>query len=56
MNSSDLVRIIAIGLALVLVIANLKGRQIGLPDGLRMAALWGLLIVAAAIVFTSLGW
>ncbi|MEL0253329.1 MAG: hypothetical protein VW935_15510 [Novosphingobium sp.] len=56
MDSSDFARIIGIGLALVLVVANLKGRQIGLSEGLRMAALWGFLIVAAALVFSILGW
>lgn len=56
MISSDFARIIGIVLALVLVVANLKGRQIGLSDGLRMAALWGFLIIAATLVFITLGW
>lgn len=54
--SDDIVRIIGIVMALILVMANLRGQRIGLSDGLRMAALWGFLFVAVALVFTMLGW
>lgn len=56
MDNQDLVRIIGIGMALVLVIANLRGQRIGLSDGLRMAALWAFLILATTLVFSVLGW
>mgnify|MGYP001557501772 CR=1 FL=1 len=56
LDNQDLVRIIGIGMALVLVIANLRGQRIGLSEGLRMAALWAFLIVAATLVFSVLGW
>ncbi|MBF9150057.1 hypothetical protein [Novosphingobium jiangmenense] len=56
MDSYDLTRIIGIGMSLILVVASLKGREIGLSDGLRMAALWGFLIIALALVFSVLGW
>lgn len=55
MTGDDVVRIIAIAMALVLVIANLRGKHIGLSGGLRAAALWGFLFIAAALVFTMLG-
>lgn len=56
MDSYDIARIVAIGMSLVLVIAGLKGRAIGLGDGLRMAALWAFVIIAVALVFTVIGW
>jgi hypothetical protein len=56
LDSYDTVRIIGIAMSLILVTAGLKGRGIGLSDGLRMAALWAFLIVAAALVFSTLGW
>lgn len=56
MDSYDLVRILGIGMALVLAIAGLKGRGIGLSDGVRMAALWAFLIIALALIFSVLGW
>ena len=56
MTGDDIVRIIGIAMALVLVIANLRGRRIGLSEGLRAAALWGFLFIAAAVVFSVLGW
>ncbi len=54
--SDDIVRVIGIAMALVLVVANLRGQRIGLSEGLRMAALWGFLFVAVALVFSVLGW
>lgn len=56
MDSYDTVRIIGISLALVLAVANFKGREIGLPDSLRMAALWAFLFIVFALVFSVLGW
>lgn len=56
MDNYDLARITGLGMALVLVVANLKGRQIGLSHGLRMAALWGFLIITLSLVFSVLGW
>ncbi len=56
MSGDDVVRLIAIAMAGVLLAANLRGRQIGLSDGLRMAALWAFLFVAVAVVFTAIGW
>lgn len=56
MESYDLARIIGLGMSLILVIANLKGREIGLSDGLRIVALWGFMIVMLALVFSVLGW
>jgi len=50
-----MVRIVALAMALVLAVANLRGRQIGLSDGLRMAALWGFIFVAVALVFSVVG-
>lgn len=50
--SDDIVRIIGILMALVLVMANVRGQRIGLSDGLRMAALWAFLFVAVALVFS----
>ena len=55
MNGNDVVRLISIALALILVVANLRGQRIGLSDGLRMAALWGFLFVAVALVFSIIG-
>lgn len=52
MTGDDLVRLIGIVMAMILLAANLRGRQIGLPDGLRMAALWAFLFVACAVVFS----
>lgn len=49
-------RIDGVGIALLLVVSNLKGRQIGMSDGLRMAALWGFLIITLTLVFSLLGW
>lgn len=49
--SDDVVRIIGILMALVLVMANVRGQRIGLSDGLRMAALWAFLFVAVTLVF-----
>jgi hypothetical protein len=54
-NGDDITRIIALTLALVLAVSNLRGRQMGLSEGLRMAALWGFLFVAAALVFAVVG-
>ena len=56
MMADDIVRLIGIAMALVLVVANLRGQRIGLSDGLRMAALWGFVFIAAALVFMTLGW
>ncbi|WP_231468780.1 hypothetical protein [Novosphingobium sp. CECT 9465] len=56
MSGDDIVRMIGIIGALVLVSAGLRGRQIGLSDGLRMAALWAFVFVAAALTFSVLGW
>lgn len=56
MDSYDTVRIIGISMALVLAMANFKGREIGLSDGLRMAALWAFLFIVAALLFSMLGW
>lgn len=56
MDSYDTVRIIGISMALVLAIANFKGREIGLSDGLRMAALWAFLFMVGAVIFTVLRW
>ncbi|MGV3511972.1 MAG: hypothetical protein ACO1OX_08225 [Novosphingobium sp.] len=56
MDSDDLAWIIGVGMSLALVVASLKGRQMGLSDGLRMATLWGFLIVALTLVFTTLRW
>lgn len=56
MDSHDMVRIIGISMALVLAVANFKGREIGLSDGLRMAALWAFLFIVVALVFSVLGW
>lgn len=55
MSGDDIARIIALAMALVLAVANLRGRQIGLSDGLRMAALWGFIFVAVALVFSVVG-
>lgn len=55
MDSYDLVRVLGIGMALVLAIVGLKGRGIGLSDGVRMAALWAFLIIALALIFSRLG-
>lgn len=54
--SDQVVSIIGIIMALILVTANLRGQRIGLSDGVRMAALWAFLLVAAALVFSVLGW
>lgn len=56
MTDNDTVRLIGIFMALVLVVANLRGQRIGLSDGLRMAALWGFLIVTVTLVFSVMGW
>lgn len=56
MSGDEIVRLIGIAMALVLLIANLRGRQIGLSDGLRMGALWAFLFVAVALVFAVIGW
>lgn len=56
MSDNDVVRLIGITIALVLVVANLRGQRIGLSEGLRMAALWGFLIMTVALVFSVLGW
>ncbi|MBB4613836.1 hypothetical protein [Novosphingobium taihuense] len=56
MSNDDVVRLIGIAMALVLVVANLRGQRIGLSDGFRMAALWGFLIVTVTLVFSVLGW
>ncbi len=53
---NDVVRIIAIAMALVLVVASLRGQKFGLSEGLRMAALWCFLFIAVALVFSVLGW
>ncbi len=50
MTGDYLVRIIGIIASLVLVTAGLRGRQIGLSDGLRMGALWIFAFVAVALV------
>lgn len=42
-------------MALVLAVANLRGQRIGLSDGLRIAALWGFIFVAVALVFSVIG-
>ncbi len=55
MNGDDIARIIALTMALVLAVANLRGRQLGLSEGLRMAALWGFMFVAATLVFSVVG-
>lgn len=46
-------RIVGVGIALLLVVSNLKGRQIGMSDGLRMAALWGFLIITLTRVLAA---
>ena len=56
MNGDDIVRLIAIAMAMALLVANLRGRQIGLSEGLRLGALWAFLFVATALVFSVLGW
>lgn len=56
MTGNDIVRVIGIAMALVLVIANLRGQRIGLSEGLRTAALWGFLFIATTLVFSVLGW
>lgn len=56
MTNDDVVRLIGIAMALVLVVANLRGQRIGLSDGLRMAALWGFLILTVTLVFSLVGW
>ncbi|MFM2372473.1 MAG: hypothetical protein RIS85_2195 [Pseudomonadota bacterium] len=43
-------------MALILVMANLRGQRIGLSDGVRMGALWAFLFVIVALVFTVIGW
>ncbi|HQS95970.1 MAG TPA: hypothetical protein PK823_05665 [Novosphingobium sp.] len=55
MNADDIVRLIGVAMAMVLLVANLRGRQIGLSDGLRMSALWAFLFVVVALVFTVIG-
>lgn len=55
MNGDDIIRLIGVAMAMMLVVANLRGRQIGLSDGLRMAALWAFLFVAVALIFTVIG-
>lgn len=52
MNGDDITRIVGLSMSLVLIVANLRGKQLGLSDGLRMAALWGFLITAIALVFS----
>lgn len=52
MTGDQIVRLIGIVMALVLLIANLRGRQFGLSDTLRMTALWVFLFVALALVFS----
>jgi hypothetical protein len=54
-SGDDITRIIGLTMALVLAVANLRGRQIGLSEGLRMAALWGFLFLAVALVFSVAG-
>lgn len=56
LTGDDIVRIVGIAAALVLATAGLRGQQIGLSDGLRMAALWAFLFVAVALAFSVLGW
>lgn len=55
MNGDDIVRLIGIAASLILVGAGLRGRQIGLSDGLRMAALWLFAFVAVALVASVIG-
>lgn len=55
MSGDDVVKLIGIAMAMVLLIANLRGGQIGLSEGLRMGALWAFLFVAVALVFTVIG-
>lgn len=55
MMGDDIVRIIGIVAALVLVTAGMRGRQIGLSDGLRMGALWAFAFVAVALLASVLG-
>ncbi|MFM6830018.1 MAG: hypothetical protein ACKOVA_06745 [Novosphingobium sp.] len=56
MNGDDITRLIALTMALVLAVANLRGRQIGLSDSLRMAALWAFVFVAVALAVSILGY
>ncbi|MFN4134028.1 MAG: hypothetical protein ACK4G2_00125 [Novosphingobium sp.] len=56
MSADQIVRLIGLVMVLVLLVANLRGQRIGLSEGLRMAALWGFLILAAALLFSVLGW
>lgn len=55
MNGDDIVRLIGVAMAMILLVANLRGRQIGLSDRLRMAALWAFLFVVVALIFTVIG-
>ncbi|HQS69180.1 MULTISPECIES: hypothetical protein [unclassified Novosphingobium] len=55
MTGNDVAQIIGIAMAMVLIIANLRGKQIGLSEGLRMGALWAFLFVAVALVFSVIG-
>lgn len=55
MNGDDIVRLIGIAASLILVGAGLRGRQIGLSDGARMAALWLFAFVAVALMASILG-
>ncbi len=54
MIGDDFVRIIGIIAALVLVTTGIRGRQIGLSDGLRMGALWAFLFVVVALIASVL--
>lgn len=55
MIGDDIVRIIGILASLILVAAGLRGRQIGLSDGLRMGALWAFAFIAVALLASVLG-
>lgn len=50
----DIVRVIGILAALILATAGLRGRKIGLSDGLRMGALWVFVFVVVALVASIL--
>lgn len=56
MSADQIVRVIGLIMALVLLVANLRGQRIGLSEGLRMGALWAFLILVAALLFSVLGW
>lgn len=52
MTGDEVVRIIGIIAALVLLITSVRGKQIGLSDGLKMASLWAFAFVALALIAT----